>query len=119
MKRILLTIAIAASVAACSDTEDTNSHNSSSSAGNPFPTLPSSSLESAVLEGKMTFWMYEGDAGCYGSIFDGNAEVQLWVDATTCGDTDYAENAEARVEVTFNPDNQYGPGKTFTIKSFL
>ena len=62
--------------------------------------------------------MYEGAAGCYGAITDGATEVNLWIDAESCGEKEYDENEAASVEVTFNSDNQYGPGKTYTITSF-
>ena len=68
--------------------------------------------------GKMAFWMFEGDAGCYGAIADGNSEVQLWVDADKCEDVEYSENEDASVEVTFSTENQYGPGDTYTITKF-
>lgn len=62
--------------------------------------------------------MYEGDAGCYGTIEKGAQEVQLWIDADSCGDKEYQESEPASVVVTYNPDNQYGPGKTYTIVEF-
>ncbi|WVM91099.1 hypothetical protein UMZ34_11075 [Halopseudomonas pachastrellae] len=30
--------------------------------------LPTGPHETITVSGKMTFWMYEGDAGCYGSL---------------------------------------------------
>lgn len=84
-----------------------------------FSSLPASSSERVVLKGKMSFWMYEGSAGCYGELMRGTEAIQLWVDAESCADKEFAENQDTSVEVTFNPDNQYGPGKTYTITKFL
>ena len=66
----------------------------------------------------MSFWMYEGAAGCYGTITDGLSEVNLWVSEESCVEIDYSENEATSVEVTFRSENQYGPGKTYTITSF-
>ena len=42
----------------------------------------------------------------------------LWIDADACGDTEYAENAPASVDITWLEDNQWGPGNTYTITRF-
>ncbi len=83
-----------------------------------FPALPTSADERVTLNGRMTFWMYEGDGGCFGSISDGVQEVELWVDVDTCGEVEYPENAPASVAVTYRSDNQYAPGTLYTIVSF-
>jgi len=80
--------------------------------------LPESPTERVSLTGEMSFWMYEGAAGCYGTLASQGKEIQVWVDADTCGDREYEENERATLEITFNPDNQYGPGKTYTITGF-
>ncbi len=116
MKNAIIAILFAAGLAACSDSAD---ESSGTSAGSSFPPLPTSSSERVTLTGKMSFWMYEGAGGCFGTIASGSQEVQLWIDADGCGDQDYAENEDASVEVTFKADNQYGPGETYTITRFL
>ena len=80
--------------------------------------LPTGPHETITVSGKMTFWMYEGDAGCYGSLLTGGQEVELWIDADACGDTEYAENAPASVDITWREDNQWGPVNTYTITRF-
>ncbi|MEH6567295.1 MAG: hypothetical protein V7756_18365 [Halopseudomonas sp.] len=99
---------------------DGNEAESTIPAGNNvgFPALPAMPEERVTLNGRMTFWMYEGDGGCFGSISDGMQEVELWVDVETCDQVEYPENAPASVEVTYRPDNQYAPGKLYTIVSF-
>ncbi len=114
-KRLAL-IVISAALSACTD-ESTPVAGTDSSAGG-FPALPASPDQRVTLNGKMTFWMYEGDGGCFGSISDGVQEVELWVDVDTCGQVEYPENAAASVEVTYRPDNQYAPGELYTIVSF-
>ncbi len=103
---------------ACSESGSESTATSTAGKGRSFPALPTSTSESATLEGRMRFWMYEGDGGCFGTITDGTKDLELWVDVDTCGDKDYAENAPATVTVTFNPENQYGSGKMYTIVSF-
>ena len=115
MKKPILAIFLSGVLVACSDSSDQASETVS---GGSFPALPTSSSERVTLEGQMSFWMYEGDAGCYGTIVRGSREVQLWADADDCGHREYAENAFASVEVTYREDNQYGPGETYTIPRF-
>ena len=100
---------------ACSDSENQALNQESA---NPFPKLPTNNSEKVTLHGEMAFWMYEGSAGCYGAITDGSTEVSLWISADNCGEKEYAENEKASVEIIFNPDNQYGPEKTYTITGF-
>lgn len=116
MKKALLIAAIALhALSGCSESDT----QASTEASGSFATLPADSKESAVLSGEISFWMHEGDAGCYGTITDGVSEVQLWTDVDTCGEKEYSENQRASVEVTFRSDNQYGPGTTYTITKFL
>jgi len=107
------------SLVACSGTKESNPAPTSSKSIGSFPTLPTNTTETVVLDGEMVFWMYEGSGGCFGTISDGSKEVQLWIDAEACGETEYAENEDAVLEVTFNTDNQYGPEVMYTIVSFL
>ncbi|MDX1408591.1 MAG: hypothetical protein R3330_10675 [Saprospiraceae bacterium] len=106
------TLLVVLLVSGCSDSPDM-SEADKESAG--FPSGPD---ERALLTGSMSFWMYEGSAGCYGTLETGGQSVSLWVDADSCGEREYHEGESASVEVTFNPDNQYGPGKTYTITRF-
>ena len=117
-KRILIVTLFTILVAGCSESENSDVAENSTASGPSFPSLPTSSSERVQLKGKMAFWMYEGDAGCYGTITDGSSEVELWIDADSCGEREYPENEDASVEVTFNSENQYGPGKTYTITNF-
>jgi len=105
---------------ACSDNSGQNTvpAGSNPAASPGFPSLPSSADERVILNGKMTFWMYEGDAGCFGSISDGTQEVELWVDVDTCGQVEYPEDGTASLEVTFQPDMQLGQGPVYTIVNF-
>ncbi len=115
MKCTFLSILLVITLAACSEPNNPKDAVSSHAS---FPALPINPSETVIVSGKMVFWMYEGDGGCFGSISDGAQELQLWVDVTTCGEAEYKENESASVEITFNPKNQYGPGKTYTIVSF-
>ena len=80
--------------------------------------LPTSPGEKVLLEGKMTFWMWEGSAGCYGAVESDGQEIKLWADAVACENVNYNENQQVSIKVTFNPLNQYGPGETYTVLQF-
>ena len=83
-----------------------------------FDKLLQSSTDYVEINGTITFWMYEGDGGCFGSISKGGDEIQLWVGVDACGEHEYKEGEIATFEITFNSENQYGPGKTYTITEF-
>lgn len=80
--------------------------------------MPPKSGETVEISGVMSFWMYEGSAGCYGTLESGSNEIQLWSDADRCGDTDYEENEKTTLRIKYSDDNQYGPGTTYTVVSF-
>jgi hypothetical protein len=106
------------SIMGCSDGNAPESDESAQSNQANQVSLPEGPNDRVKLTGEMSFWMYEGAAGCYGAFVSQGKEVQVWVDADTCGDREYAENQPATLELTFNPENQYGPGTTYTITSF-
>ncbi len=116
LNRIVLGILLLLFLSACSESENDDSKHSNSDKG--FQSLPSNESERTIVNGRMSFWMYEGDAGCYGTLAKGISEIQLWIDADSCIDKSYSENQKASVEITFNQSNQYGPGKTYTITAF-
>ncbi|MGH1448071.1 MAG: hypothetical protein ACRBBM_01415 [Pseudomonadaceae bacterium] len=115
MIRFIGLIAVLIIIAGCSD--DNGSASSQAASANQV-VLPEDASERVSLTGEMSFWMYEGAAGCYGTLVSQGEEVQVWVDADSCGDREYEENQSATLELTFDPENQYGPGKTYTITSF-
>lgn len=115
MKRVIVLSAVFMFIAGCSDG---NAPASEQAASSNQVSLPESPNERVNLTGEMSFWMYEGAAGCYGTLVSQGNEIQVWVGADTCGDREYEENQRATLELTFNPNNQYGPGKTYTITSF-
>lgn len=115
-KAILILVAVAM-VSSCSKT-DSDEGVAADESGSAFGVLPTSTADQVSVSGDMSFWMYEGDAGCYGNLTKGGSEIQLWVDADKCGNVEYEENAPATLVITFNPNEQWGPGKTYTIVDF-
>ena len=115
MTRTIALFTVLMFIVGCSDGNDSASDQAASSNQVSLPESPS---ERATLTGEMSFWMYEGAAGCYGTLVSQGKEIQVWVAADRCSDREYEENQSATLELTFNPDNQYGPGKTYTITSF-
>jgi hypothetical protein len=115
MSRTIALFTVLVLITGCSDSGGPESNQPAKSNQVSLPENPS---ERANITGEMSFWMYEGSAGCYGTLVSQGKEIQVWVDADTCGEREYEENQSATLELTFNPDNQYGPGKTYTITSF-
>tara|TARA_R110001599_G_scaffold28969_5_gene99622 strand:- start:38629 stop:39075 length:447 start_codon:yes stop_codon:yes gene_type:complete len=115
MIRTFTLFVVLISIMGCSDG---NAPEPDESAQSNQVSLPEGPNDRVKLTGEMSFWMYEGAAGCYGAFVSQGKEVQVWVDADTCGDREYAENQPATLVLTFNPENQYGPGTTYTITSF-
>jgi len=75
-----------------------------------FPSLPVSSSQSVELRGAMTFWFWEGEGGCYGTITDGRKIVELHAEADLCRPIEYEEGQEAVVKISYDRELKYGPG---------
>lgn len=103
---------------ACSEEPGGVGGSEPSTAGSELPALPTTRSERVLLEGKMSFWMYEGDAGCYGTLVRGVEEVELWADVETCAEHEYADNEPAAVVVTYRSDEQWGAGDSYSIVEF-
>ncbi|HET9047873.1 MAG TPA: hypothetical protein VFN29_02745 [Chiayiivirga sp.] len=89
------------------------------SSASALPTLPTNSSERVLIQGKMVFWMYEGEGGCFGTLDRGSDEVQLWIDANACGEREFTEGEQASVVVTFRSDEQWDESqKSYTIVEF-
>lgn len=114
MNKYFIIVALSIFIFSCSDSDEEPKTIDEATSIN----LPTNASEKVILSGLMSFWMYEGSAGCYGSLTIDISEVNLWVNADSCGEKEYKENESASVEVIYDTSNQYGPGKTYTITSF-
>jgi len=85
-----------------------------------FPILPTSD-ETTKLTGAMTWWFWEGDAGCFGTISDGRQNLNVYATADLCVTIEYAENERAVIEVVYDSEHQYsGNGlSVYTIVKFI
>ena len=120
MRTTCLTIAcLALALTACSSEPAANEEAVAESTADTsaFPDLPTNPSETARVEGKMSNWFVEGEAGCYGSLENAGSTIQVWSDIETCGDRDYAEGAPAALVVTWRPDEQWA-GNTYSIVEF-
>lgn len=115
MTRSIALFAVLLFITGCSDGAGPASDDS---VGSNQIDLPERSSDRIKLAGEMSFWMYEGEAGCYGTLLSQGEEIQVWVDADACGEREYEENQQVTLELTFDPANQYGPGRTYTITAF-
>lgn len=104
--------------AACSSGSDSASGEAGGGASE-FPALPTSDAERVLVDGNMSNWFYEGDAGCYGTLSRGASSIELWINADACGEREYSEGASASVVVTYRETEQWMPGKKmYTIVEF-
>lgn len=88
----------------------------------PFPLLPEDSSNPVTLTGKVTNWLFEGDAGCFGSITDGNASIEVYSTADLCENVEVDQNAMISVNIVFDVQIQkdIGDGEhpAYTIVEF-
>jgi len=82
------------------------------------PKLPTGSDEVVQLKGTMSFWIHEEATGCYGILKVGRQDVQLWSSSKKCAGVKYSDDQSTRLKVTYKPENQYGPGMTYTVVGF-
>ncbi|WVM91944.1 hypothetical protein ULG90_19265 [Halopseudomonas pachastrellae] len=80
--------------------------------------LPTGPHETITVSGKMTSGCTKATPAATAACSPAVRRVELWIDADACGDTEYAENAPASVDITWREDNQWGPGNTYTITRF-
>ena len=82
--------------------------------------LPASNIEKVELTGVMTWWFWEGDGGCFGTLTDGRKNIELHAEADLCEPIEYEEGAEAIVSVVYEPNKQYVSGKKmYSIIEFV
>lgn len=120
--RVLWLAFLASLMIGCSDSsEQVNAQDAGTSRFPAFPSLPTSPSESAQLTGAMSWWFFEGDGGCFGTLSDGRQRVELHAEADLCEAVEYEEGQEASIRVTFDPDKQYAPdnAKMYSITAFL
>ena len=68
----------------------------------------------------MSWWFWEGDGGCFGTLTDGRTSIELHSEADLCEHVEYKENAEASVKVTYDANKQYLPNKKmYSIIRFI
>lgn len=68
--------------------------------------MPSLDGSSKSISGEITFWMLEGDAGCYGEIKVGNSLYELWSEADLCENEDVEEGSVQTVVLRLESDKQ-------------
>ena len=121
MNKLASLVAIALCITGCSDTSGVDVDASVATKFQAFPTLPTSTSQSIEVTGAMTWWFWEGDGGCFGTLTDGRQNLELHAEADLCEPIDYEEGQEATITVTFDPDKQYSPNdeKMYSIIEFI
>lgn len=119
MKNFLL-MAIIFLIGACSDSVEEKIDTSYSEKYSKFPSLPVSGSQAVELMGAMSWWFWEGDGGCFGTITDGRQSIELHAEADLCEPIEYEEGQEAVIKVIYDPEKQYAPDgkKMYSIVSF-
>ena len=81
---------------ACSDSGDNASKLS------PFPEMPKDKSTLVQLTGKVDFWLFEGDAGCYGTLTDGLNKVEVYSEAIICEKVTVSEGSVITVDIIYD-----------------
>lgn len=100
--KLLTSIIFLSQLSACSQSSNENEDSSSSS----YISLPTDSSTPVEIEGEVTFWMWEGDAGCYGEINSGGKVVELWSEADLCVDEKVTEGEVRTFSIIFEEAKQ-------------
>ncbi|WP_341708401.1 hypothetical protein [Halopseudomonas sp.] len=121
MKIVGLMVLLSLLVGCSESAEEQGSVNVGAAGGSAFPVLPMSTSDSVELTGAMTWWFWEGDAGCFGTLSDGEQSIELHAEADLCESIEYDDGQEATVRVTFDPGKQYAPDnkKMYSITDFI
>lgn len=107
------------SIVGCSDSSD-EVDTSASSKFPEFPDLPKSTAETIEITGAMSWWFWEGDGGCFGTLTDGRKNIELHSEADLCEPIEYEEGAKASIQITYDSSKQYVSGKKmYTITRFI
>lgn len=114
-------VAIVYALILCGCTDSPEDLDASASQKYPeFPSLPTSRSESIHVTDSMSWWFWEGDGGCFGTLTDGRSTIELHAEAELCESIDYKEGAEAAIEIVYDPSKQYVPDKkTYAITRFI
>ena len=118
-KTLLMTIIIL--TGACSDDVVEEIDASFADEYSEFPTLPVSGSQSVELMGAMTWWFWEGDGGCFGTITDGRQSIELHAEADLCEPIEYEEGQKTVIKVIYDSQKQYASEgkKMYSIVNFI
>lgn len=100
--KILAAAIVISQLSACSESSNENEAYASSS----YISLPTDSSSPVDIEGEITFWMWEGDAGCYGEINSAGNVIELWSEADLCVDEKVTEGEVRTLSIIFEQDMQ-------------
>ncbi len=100
--KVLLSSIVISQLSACSESRNENEVSDSSS----YVSLPTNSSSPVEIEGEITFWMWEGDAGCYGEINSAGNVIELWSEADLCVDEKITEGEVRTLSIIFEQDMQ-------------
>lgn len=76
--------------------------------GSKIEAVEIASLDGAAekISGEITFWMLEGDAGCYGEIRIGKNLFELWSEADLCENENIVEGSTQTLTVRLESEKQ-------------
>ena len=68
--------------------------------------MPSLDGGTKTISGEITFWMLEGDAGCYGEVKIGNSLYELWSEADLCENENIDEGSSQTLTLRLESEKQ-------------
>ena len=120
MLRIILFLMVTFFITACSE-PDEEVNTSVVNKYQAFSNLPTSPGQQIKLTGAMSWWFWEGDGGCFGTLTDGRVNVELHAEADLCETIKYDDGQEAAIIITFDPNKQFlaKNKKMYSIVEFI
>jgi hypothetical protein len=104
-------------IIACSDSTETSAAKLA-----PFPALPKAVTNSVTLSGRVVDWLFEGDAGCFGTLTDGIRNINVYSKADICEpahvQTDLLITVTIIFDIGIQQDVGDGTGPAYTITQF-
>jgi hypothetical protein len=69
-----------------------------------FPDLPEGTSSPVTLTGKVTDWLFEGDAGCFGASTGGHTSIEVYSGADLCEPMKTDAGATIKVDIIYEQD---------------
>ena len=90
-------------IASCSETEIEAEAEASTATS---VSLPLADAGSQRIESVVTFWLWEGDAGCFGELDISGKTINVWAEADLCVDEEVQEGSKISIDIALESEKQ-------------